>query len=85
MPLKFVATCLTAVQAQACASLGIEVMYEYATTYGDIKNGCVTDFSIHCFNSVTLETLKSLGARRATLHPELNLAQIRDVKQLIDP
>ena len=84
MPVKFVATCLTAGQGQACSSLGIEVVQDYACSYGEITSDCITDFSIHCFNSATLEVLHSLGARRATLHPELNLAQIRDMKKCID-
>jgi len=84
MPVKFVATCLTNPQAQACKSLGIEVIQNYATSHGEIVPGCVTDFSVHCFNSATLEILKNLGVARATLHPELNLAQIRDIKKCID-
>jgi len=56
----------------------------YATAYGQITPGCITDFSIHCFNSATLKTLKNLGVKRATLHPELNLAQIRDIEKCID-
>jgi len=84
MPIKFIATCLTPTQAQACESLGIEVINKYATSHGEITPGCVTDFSIHCFNSLTLEILKSQGVNRATLHPELNLAQIRDLKKCID-
>jgi len=64
-------------------SLGIEVMQDYAKSYGEITPGCVTDFSIHCFNSVTLGVLKDLGVMRATLHPELNLAQIRDINKCI--
>jgi len=84
MPIKFVATCLTSEQAQACASLGIDVITDYAASHGEIAPGCVTDFSVHCFNSATLEILKSLGVQRATLHPELNLAQIRDMKKCID-
>ena len=84
MPLKFVATCLTTKQEQACESLGIDIIRDYACTYGEIAPGAVTDFSIHCFNSATLEVLKNLGVTRATLHPELNLAQIRDMKKCID-
>ena len=84
MPIKFVATCLTPEQEQACASLGIDVVQGYAKSYGEIEPGCVTDFSIHCFNAATLEVLKNLGVRRATLHPELNLAQIRDMDKCID-
>lgn len=83
MPIKFAATCLTEEQSQACQSLGIELQ-NYVTSYGRISPGCVTDFSVHCFNSETLETLKALGVIRATLHPELNLAQIRDIKKTID-
>ncbi|MCL2357697.1 MAG: hypothetical protein FWC70_11220 [Defluviitaleaceae bacterium] len=82
MSIKFVATCLTREQARACAE--IEVCKNYARSYGEISPGCVTDFSIHCFNSATLEVLKNLGVQRATLHPELNLAQIRDIKKCID-
>ena len=84
MPIKFIATCLTAEQEQACISLGIQVMQDYAKFYGEITPGCVTDFSVHCFNSVALELLGSLGVQRATLHPELNMAQIRDIKKCID-
>jgi len=84
MPIKFIATCLTSEQEQACMSLGIEIAGDYACCYGKITTGCVTDFSVHCFNSVALETLKNLGVKRATLHPELNLAQIRDIKKCID-
>lgn len=83
MPIKFVATCLTAEQSLACESLGIEISQSYAASYGEITPGCITDFSIHCFNSHTLEALKNLGVHRATLHPELNLAQIRDIKKHI--
>jgi len=59
-------------------------MHSYAYSYGEIKPDCVTDFSIHCFNSATLQALKNLGVQRATLHPELNLAQIRDIIKCID-
>jgi putative protease len=82
--IKFVATCLSDEQEEACASLGIEVTRNYASSVGEITRGCVTDFSVHCFNSATLEVLKNLGVARATLHPELNLAQIRDIKKIID-
>lgn len=84
MPIKFVAACLTPEQARACADFGIEAMEKYARSHGEIEPGCATDFSVHCFNSVTLEILRDLGVRRATLHPELNLAQIRDIKKYID-
>jgi len=84
MPIKFTATCLTLPQEQACASLGIDTSQKYAGSYGEITPGCVTDFSVHCFNSATLEILKNMGVNRATLHPELNLAQIRDIKKTID-
>ena len=84
MPIKFVATCLTAQQEQACTGLGIDVVKNYASSHGDIEPGCVTDFSVHCFNSSALEVLKNLGVHRATLHPELNLAQIRDMKKCMD-
>ncbi|MCL2572542.1 MAG: U32 family peptidase [Defluviitaleaceae bacterium] len=84
MLIKFVATCLTAQQKQACIDLGIDVINDYARSYGEIIDGCVTDFSVHCFNSSTLAVLKSLGVHRATLHPELNLAQIRDMKKCMD-
>jgi len=84
MPIKFVATCLNAAQSQACESLGIEILRDYATSYGEILPECVTDFSVHCFNSAALKRLKTLGVQRATLHPELNLAQIRDIKKPID-
>jgi len=83
MPIKFIATCLTPKQEQACTSLGVEVIKNYASSYGEIKPGCITDFSVHCFNSATLEALKDMGVTRATLHPELNLAQIRDIKKCI--
>jgi len=39
---------------------------------------------VHCFNSVALSALKNLGVGRVTLHPELNLAQIRDIEKPID-
>jgi len=84
MSIKFTATCLTDAQKEACASMGIEIFNKYAVSLGDISRGCVTDFSVHCFNSETLEVLKNLGVARATLHPELNLAQIRDLKKCID-
>ena len=84
MPIKFVVTCLMPNQRQACNDLGIEVMDTYARSYGEIAAGCVTDFSVHCFNSATLAVLQSLGVKRATLHPELNLAQIRDIEKCID-
>lgn len=84
MPIRFIATCLTSQQAQACASLGVEVVENYARSLGEIEPDCVTDFSVHCFNSASLTVLKSLGVQRATLHPELNLAQIRDIKKCID-
>ena len=84
MPIKFIATFLTAAQEQACKGLGIETAQMYVRSHGDIEPGCVTDFSVHCFNSATLEVLKNLGVQRATLHPELNLAQIRDIKKCID-
>ena len=84
MPIKFVASCLTTQQEQACASLGIEVIRDYARTFGEIAPDCITDFTVHCFNSEALKVLMSLGVRRATLHPELNLAQIRDVEKCID-
>ena len=84
MPVKFVATCLNPLQEQVCESLGIGVCKDYATSYGEITNNCVTDFSVHCFNSETLKVLKSLGVRRITLHPELNLAQIRDMEKNVE-
>ena len=84
MAINFVATCLTTAQKQACTSLGIEMTQKYACYYGQIEPGCITDFSVHCFNSATLEIFKRLGVRRATLHPELNLAQIRDINKCID-
>ena len=59
-------------------------MRDYAASYGEIAPGCVTDFYVHCFNSETLNVLKNLGVHRATLHPELNLAQIRDIQKPID-
>jgi len=84
MPIKFVATCLTNTQAQACESLGVEVVQGYAASYGEIAPGCVTDFTVHCFNSTTLAVLKGLGVQRANLHPELNMAQIRDINKCIN-
>jgi len=84
MPIKFVAEFQTREQEQACAGMGIEIAQGYARSYGEIKTGCVTDFSVHCFNSETLCVLKNLGVERATLHPELNLAQIRDIKKCIN-
>ncbi|MCL2362233.1 MAG: hypothetical protein FWC73_10525 [Defluviitaleaceae bacterium] len=84
MRIKFVATCLTVQQRQACKSLGIEITQNYATSYGEITPGCVTDFSVHCFNSATLQVLMGLGVKRASLHPELNLPQMRDIKKCID-
>jgi putative protease len=58
-------------------------MENYARSLGEITPGCVTDFSVHCFNSETLALLASLGVVRATLHPELNLAQIRGMDKPI--
>ncbi|MCL1862160.1 MAG: hypothetical protein FWF78_01175 [Defluviitaleaceae bacterium] len=84
MKIKYVATCLTDAQTYECEKLGIEVMRDYVYSYGQISHGCVTDFSVHCFNSHALEALKNMGVGRATLHPELNLAQIRDIKKCID-
>ena len=83
MPIKFVATCLQPEQKLACEGLGTEVMQGYARSHGEIKPGCVTDFSVHCFNSTTLGAFKNLGVQRATLHPELNLAQIRDMEKCL--
>jgi putative protease len=82
-PIAFVATCLRTEQTQICAQSGIETFARYVHAYGDIVPGCVTDFSVHCFNSEALKILKDLGVGRATLHPELNLAQIRDIKKCI--
>ena len=86
MGVKFIAACLTAAQAQACAAGGIPVMppQGYARAWGEITPGCVTDFSLHCFNTETLRLFESLGVKRATLHPELNLAQIRDIEKTIN-
>ena len=84
MPVKFVATCLTAGQMDSCQSLGVDIIGNYARSYGEIVPGCVTDFTVHCFNSAALTVLRDLGVKRATLHPELNLAQIRDIKKCID-
>jgi putative protease len=78
-PLQFTATCLTAAQVQVCTELGIPVFHEYACSLGEIAPGCVTDFSLHCFNSAALALYHSMGVTRATLHPELNLPQIRDM------
>ncbi|MCL2365097.1 MAG: hypothetical protein FWC71_10595 [Defluviitaleaceae bacterium] len=77
--ITFVATCLTAKQAHVCADFGITVVQRYARSIGEVTPGCVTDFSLHCFNSDTLALLQDLGVARATLHPELNTAQIRDI------
>ena len=85
MAIKFIATCLNNEQQKACTSLGIELTTNcYAKSYGEITHGCITDFSVHCFNSKALEVFKNLGVERATLHPELNLAQIRDINKCID-
>jgi collagenase-like PrtC family protease len=81
--LNFIATCLAPKQISACESLGVEVKNDYARSYGEITAGCVTDFSVHCFNSAALSVLRELGVSRATLHPELNLAQIRDIEKCI--
>ena len=84
MPINFIATCLTNRQHEACKLLGIETKQSYARSYGEIVPGCVTDFSVHCFNSASLSALKALDVTRATLHPELNLAQIRDIEKPMD-
>ncbi|MCL2603312.1 MAG: hypothetical protein FWD90_02405 [Defluviitaleaceae bacterium] len=94
--MEFIATCLTEEQTRVCAEYKIKVMKnhnrslseivpgcDYARSLGEITPGCVTDFSVHCFNSTTLEALRLLGVGRATLHPELNLAQIRDIQKTI--
>ena len=83
MGIKFVADCLTAEQKRVCADAGIELVEKYARSFGEITTGCVTDFSVHCFNSDALLVLAEMGVNRATLHPELNLAQIRDIKKCI--
>ena len=36
-----------------------------------------TDFSLHVFNNVTINFLKSLGVESVTLSPELNLTQVK--------
>ena len=82
--IKLIATCITKEQQQVCERMGIEVMQNYACSYGEIVPGCVTDYSVHCFNSASLDVLSSLGVKRATLHPELKLAQIRDIKKCIE-
>jgi len=84
MKIKLIATCLTAEQKQACIRLGVELAGEYASSHGEITDGCVTDFYVHCFNSATLKLLAELGVNRATLHPELNLSQVRDIEKCID-
>ena len=86
MSIKFIAHCLHVEQARACKSLGIAVMHtcDYARSIGEVMAGSVTDFSLHCFNSETVRLLQKLGASRVTLHPELNLAQMRDIKKPID-
>ena len=38
-----------------------------------------TDFSLHVFNSATINFLKSLGVEGVTLSPELNLVQIKSL------
>ena len=38
-----------------------------------------TDFSIHVFNSLTINFLKNLGVEGVTLSPELNLAQVKSL------
>jgi len=81
--MTLIATCLTPAQAAVCAEQRIPVMPRYARSLGEITPGCVTDFSVHCFNSDTLDALHALGVARATLHPELNLAQIRDLRKPI--
>jgi len=82
-PIKFIAECLFPRQEHICQQLGIEIAPDYARSYGEIVAGCVTDFSVHCFNSHTLNALKNLDVSRATLHPELNLPQIRDIDKSI--
>jgi len=81
--ITFVATCLTAAQSQVCADFGIRVQRDYARSIGEVTPGCVTDFSLHCFNADTLSLLAAMGVSRATLHPELNTAQIRDMAKPI--
>ena len=81
--ITLIATCLTKAQEKICAEMGIEIAKNYVPSLGEIVAGCVTDFSVHCFNSDALAVLKSMGVRRATLHPELNLAQIRDLRKCI--
>ncbi|MCL2190323.1 MAG: hypothetical protein FWC16_14975 [Defluviitaleaceae bacterium] len=86
MGVNYIAACLSDVQIQVCKQAGIPVMPKgaYAASLGEITQGCVTDYSVHCFNSDALLTLANLGVTRATLHPELNLAQIRDIKKPIE-
>lgn len=38
-----------------------------------------TDFSLHVFNSLTINFLKNLGVEGVTLSPELNLAQVKNL------
>ncbi len=38
-----------------------------------------TDFSLHVFNSATINFLKNLGVEAVTLSPELNLAQVKNL------
>ena len=40
-----------------------------------------TDFSLHVFNSATINFLKNLGVEGVTLSPELNLAQIKTLAE----
>jgi hypothetical protein len=74
-----VAVCLREEQAAVCAMFGVSLVKNYAASWGGVTAGCVTDFSVHCYNSDTLKLLASLGVARATLHLELNLAQMRDL------
>ena len=82
--IKFVAACLNIEQENICKKYNIEVIKNYVDSYGEIKQNCITDFFVHCFNSEALKVLASLGVTRATLHPELNLAQIRDIRKPIE-
>ena len=46
---------------------------ELAQKFSNVR----TDFSLHVFNNVTINFLKSLGVEGVTLSPELNLTQVK--------
>lgn len=82
--MQLVAACLTDAQAAVCGQSGVTVMHGYACSWGEVVPGCVTDFSVHCYNADTYTLLAEMGIARATLHPELNLAQIRDMLKILE-